>query len=71
MTSVDSYDHVPYLFFLWNVVLKRRHPKIYNSWRICREQISGFSINNYRGYDTFEEAQVEYQSFVVDQAMAI
>jgi viroplasmin and RNaseH domain-containing protein len=38
---------------------------------ISQDQISGYSNNNYRGYETMEEAQQKYQRFLDDEAMAI
>jgi viroplasmin and RNaseH domain-containing protein len=38
---------------------------------ICQDQVSGYSNNIYRGYEEFVEAQQEYHSFLVDEAMSI
>ena len=32
---------------------------------------NGFSNNSYRGYETLQEAEEEYHSFLADQAMAV
>jgi hypothetical protein len=53
------------------VVFKGRHPRIYNSWRICQDQVNGFSNKSYKGYDTLEEVQEEYESFLADQTKVI
>jgi hypothetical protein len=42
---------------------------VYKSWRICQDQVNGFLNNSYKGYETFEEAHQEYQSFLADHAM--
>jgi t-SNARE complex subunit (syntaxin) len=36
---------------------------------ICQDQVSGYSSNNYRGYETLEEAQQDYHSFLDDEAI--
>jgi hypothetical protein len=36
---------------------------------IIQDQVNGFSNNNYKGYETFEEAQQEYQSFLANHTM--
>ena len=43
---------------------------IYNSWRVCQDQVIGYSNNSYRGYETLEEAQQEYLTFLEDEFMA-
>ena len=42
-----------------------------SSWRICQDQVSGYSNNSYRGYETLEKAHQEYESFLDDEAMAV
>ena len=48
---------------------------MYNSWRSCHEQVTGFSNNNYQGFETLQEAQHNYSNFlngneVIDQEVA-
>ena len=45
-------------------------PGVYNSWRICQDQVSGYRHNRHRGYATFEKAQEEYNQYLAQQAMA-
>jgi viroplasmin and RNaseH domain-containing protein len=52
-------------------VFRARVPGIYSPWKICQDQVSGYANNNYRGYETLEEAQQEYQSFLDDEVMKI
>ncbi|KAK1613134.1 hypothetical protein QYE76_036807 [Lolium multiflorum] len=53
----------------WYVVSRGRVKGIYNSWRIYQYQVSAYSNNNYRGYETLEEAQQEYLTFLEDEFM--
>jgi viroplasmin and RNaseH domain-containing protein len=43
---------------------------VYCSWRICQAQVNGFSNNSYRGYQTREEVEEEFNLFMADEAMA-
>jgi hypothetical protein len=36
---------------------------------IIQDQVNGFFNNNYKGYETFEEAQQEYESFLANHTM--
>ena len=53
------------------MVFRERVPGIYNSWRICQDQVSGYSNNSYTSYQTLQEAQEEYQSFLDNEAIAL
>ncbi|KAK1610773.1 hypothetical protein QYE76_034446 [Lolium multiflorum] len=53
----------------WYVVFRGRVQGIYNSWRVCQDQGSGYSNNNYRGYETLEEAQQEYLTFLEEELL--
>ena len=35
---------------------------MYNSWRTCQEQVSGFSNNSYEGFETFDEVHQKYSN---------
>jgi hypothetical protein len=37
---------------------------------VCQDQVSGYSNNSYRGYETLEEAHQEYLTFVEDEFLA-
>jgi hypothetical protein len=43
---------------------------VYSSWRIFQAQVNGFSNNSYKGYQTQEEAEEEFNQFLADEAMA-
>jgi viroplasmin and RNaseH domain-containing protein len=49
------------------VVFRGRVREIYISWRVCQDQVNGYSNNNYQGYATLEEAQQEYISFLEEE----
>jgi ribonuclease HI len=49
-------------------VFRGRQPGVYSSWRICQAQLNGFSKNDYKGYQTLEEAEEEFNQFLVDEA---
>ncbi|KAK1646663.1 hypothetical protein QYE76_064468 [Lolium multiflorum] len=56
------------------VLWLRNYLGIYSSWRMCQDQVSGYSNNSYRGYEILEEAQQEYltfpeEEFLEDQAI--
>ena len=51
-------------------MFRGRRLGVYNSWRICQDQVSGYRHNCYRGYATFEKAQQEYNQYLAQQAMA-
>ena len=55
------------------MVFRGRVRGIYSSWRVCQDQVNGYSNNNYRGYETLEETQQEYlnflEEFLEDQAI--
>jgi viroplasmin and RNaseH domain-containing protein len=53
------------------VVFSGRVRGIYNSWRICQDQVSGYSNKSYRGYETLEEPQQEYQCLLDDEAITV
>ena len=40
---------------------------MYNSWRTCQDQVVGFSNNSYEGFETLDEAQYSYSSFLSQQ----
>ncbi|KAK1687158.1 hypothetical protein QYE76_048006 [Lolium multiflorum] len=40
---------------------------IYISWRVCQDQVNGYSNNSYRGYAALEEAQQEYLTFLEEE----
>ena len=44
------------------VVWEGRNPGIYFSWKECKEQVSGYSNNCYKGFDSYEEALAAYES---------
>ena len=61
------------------MVFRGRRPGIYNSWRICQDQVTGYPHNCYHGFPTYEQAleecnhyfgQHEYNHFLPHQAMA-
>lgn len=49
------------------MVFRIRVQGIYNSWRVCQDQVNGYSNNSYRGYETLEEAQQEYLTFLEEE----
>ncbi|KAK1629383.1 hypothetical protein QYE76_003698 [Lolium multiflorum] len=40
-----------------------------NSWRVYQDQVSGYSSNSHRGYETLEEAQQEYLTFLEEELL--
>jgi hypothetical protein len=52
-------------------VFRERVPEIYSPWRICQDQVSRYSNNNYIGYETLQEAQQQYRMFLDDKSMKI
>jgi hypothetical protein len=52
------------------VVFGGRVREIYNSCRICQDQVSGYSNNIYKWYETLQVAQQEYLTFLEDEFMA-
>ena len=48
----------------WYVVYRGKRPGVYNSWRSCHEQVTGFSNNNYQGFETLQEAKENYSNFL-------
>ncbi|KAK1642998.1 hypothetical protein QYE76_060803 [Lolium multiflorum] len=58
----------PKLSFLkWYVVFRGWVRGIYSSWRVCQDQVNDYSNNSYRGYETLEEAQQEYLTFLEEE----
>jgi viroplasmin and RNaseH domain-containing protein len=53
----------------WYVVFHRRVRGIYSSWRLCQDQVNGYSNNNYQGYETLEESQQEYLTFLEEELL--
>jgi hypothetical protein len=49
-------------------MFRGRQPGVYSSWRIC--QVNGFSNNSYRGYQTRDEAEEEFNLFLANEDMA-
>ncbi|KAK1608637.1 hypothetical protein QYE76_032310 [Lolium multiflorum] len=39
------------------------------SWRVCQDQVNGYSNNIYRGYATLEEAQQEYLTYLQEELL--
>jgi len=48
----------------WYVVYRGRSPGVYNSWRSCQEQVTGFSNNSYEGFETLQESQANYMNYL-------
>ncbi|XP_074277775.1 uncharacterized protein LOC141601391 isoform X2 [Silene latifolia] len=46
--------------FEYYVVWRGRKPGICDKWHECKEQVSGFSNNNYKGFRTLKEAWDEF-----------
>ncbi|KAK1678179.1 hypothetical protein QYE76_039027 [Lolium multiflorum] len=53
----------------WYVVFRGRVPGIYSSWRVCQDQVNGYSNNSYRRYTTLEEAQQEYLTYLQEELL--
>ena len=51
------------------MVFRGRVRGIYSSWRVCQDQVNGYSNNSYRGYETLKEAQQEYLTFLEEELL--
>ena len=51
------------------MVFRGRVRGIYSSWRVCQDQVNGYSNNSYRGYATLEEAQQEYLGYLEEELL--
>lgn len=49
------------------VVFKGRKPGIYHTWEDCQEQTNGFSGFLSKEYDTFEEANIQLNKYMMTQ----
>ena len=48
----------------WYVVFRGRRPGVYDNWRLCQAQVSGFSHSSYKKFNTAEQACHAYEAFV-------
>ncbi|KAL3420323.1 ATP-dependent DNA helicase PIF1 [Phlyctema vagabunda] len=48
------------------VVFRGRKTGIFNSWAACQEQVSGFQNNHHRGYETLQDAQRGWETWLKD-----
>ncbi len=44
------------------VVWRGKNPGIYHSWEACKAEIEGFKNAEYKGFDSFAEAEIAYNS---------
>ncbi|KAK1618836.1 hypothetical protein QYE76_024353 [Lolium multiflorum] len=51
------------------VVFRRWVRGICNSWRVCKDQVNGYSNNSYRGYETLEEPHQKYLTFLEEELL--
>lgn len=44
----------------WYAVTVGKVPGVYNTWNECVQNVSGYSNNSYKGFETREEAEAYY-----------
>ena len=55
----------------WYVVYRGRLSGVYDDREDCRRQVHRFGGNNYKGYDTREEAEARYARYLAGQRRVI
>lgn len=55
----------------WYVVHRGKVPGVYNSWEECQKQVNDYRNNNYKGFQTRNEAKDYYNHEVGNDARQI